>query len=195
MERSASKESKAASGHPVSRRRFLKMGAAAAVSVITPLPVAAAVRPFTTDERALSFYNLHTAERLRVCYYCNGAYDPGALGKIDHILRDHRTDQHKRIDPALLDLLHRICGALETASPLQVISGYRSSISNRLLLRYGRGVAARSLHLEGRAVDIRLADRTIDHIRRAAVRLHAGGVGYYPQADFVHLDTGRFRCW
>ena len=153
------------------------------------------MRPFTPTDRSLSFYNLHTDEYLRVCYYRNGAYDPGALGKINHILRDHRTDQLKRIDPALLDLLHRICGALETAAVLQVISGYRSPSSNRMLLVNGHRVAARSLHLQGRAVDFRLADRTIDHIRQAAVRLRAGGVGYYPQEDFVHLDTGRFRCW
>lgn len=176
------------------RRRILKLGAGLAamsgLALIGALPARAA-----PAERALSFYNLHTGEKLKVTYWADGSHIPGALAEIDHILRDFRTDETKPIDPRLLDLLHRVRESLATEEPYHVVSGYRSPATNAKLAKKSGNVARRSMHLLGKAIDVRLPGRPLRKLHKAAVAQKTGGVGLYPKSDFVHLDVGRVRYW
>ncbi len=145
--------------------------------------------------RSLSIRSLHTQEHLRATFFRNGRYDPVALREIDHLLRDWRTDAVHAIDPALLDtlcVLHRQVGGRE---PFHLISGYRSPETNAALAAQNGGVARRSLHMEGKAADIRLPGCALATLHQAAVALKAGGVGLYTRSDFIHVDTGRVRYW
>lgn len=145
--------------------------------------------------RELSFLHTHTGERLSVEYFQNGTYLPDALDVVNHFLRDFRTGDVHQIDPALLDLLHALKASTGSGRPFEVISGYRSPATNAALRQRSEGVAAGSLHMIGRAIDIRLADVRLDALQQSALSLAAGGVGYYPASDFVHVDTGRVRRW
>ncbi|CAN5658893.1 DUF882 domain-containing protein [soil metagenome] len=184
------------------RRAFLGLGAIAAASALVPARALAAVNtagtPVKAPERALSFFNTHTGERLKVAYCCGGQYQPAALKLINNILRDHRANEIKPIDPKLLDLLHELSGTLEVDQPYHVISGYRSPNTNGMLRSNGgahTGVATQSLHMVGKAIDIRMPGVKLDNLRGAARSLRLGGVGYYPSSNFVHVDTGRVRFW
>jgi len=145
--------------------------------------------------RSLSFHHLHTGERLAVKYFAYGDYLPDALLNVNHVLRDWRTDQVHPIDPALLDLLYDLHRATGSKRPFDVICGYRSPATNAMLARKSEQVATRSLHLRGKAIDIRLADVPLSRLRDEALGLKRGGVGYYPGSNFVHVDTGRVRSW
>jgi uncharacterized protein YcbK (DUF882 family) len=172
------------------RRRFLALGAAGLVCA-AGLPARAA-----TGAREIAFENLHTGETLRATYWENGAYVDGALGEIDRILRDFRTGEVAPIDPALIDLLVALRGTVESDKAFGVISGYRSPRTNAMLRSTGGGgVARRSLHTVGMAIDIRLPGVRLKDLRTAALSLKRGGVGYYPKSNFVHVDTGRVRFW
>jgi uncharacterized protein YcbK (DUF882 family) len=140
-------------------------------------------------------FNTHTRDRLTLPFFADGAYLPGSLARLDRFLRDHRTGEEHPIDPALFDLLHELRRTTGTKGPFHVISGYRSPATNARLRSAGEGVAKGSLHLEGRAIDVRLADVSSAVLRDAACELSRGGVGYYRQSDFVHVDTGRVRAW
>lgn len=183
------------------RRSFLGLGAAAAATVLVPSRAFASgpATPVTKAvERTLSFFNTHTGERLKTVYCCGGRYEPEALKQINHILRDFRVNEVKPIDPTLLDLLHELGGSLEVDQPFHIISGYRSPHTNTLLRERGgaaTGVASKSLHMVGKAIDIRVPGVKLDHLRGAARSLRLGGVGYYPSSNFVHVDTGRVRYW
>ena len=179
----------------ISRRRFLQWGALGAVSATVPLRGFAAVRDSLTPERALALHNTHTDEDLGVVYCAKGRYLPGALAEINHILRDHRTGEIKAIDTRLLDLLYVLRANIGHRGPFHVISGYRSPKTNTILRARGQGVAKHSLHLQGKAVDIRLPGRDLVLLRRAALELKGGGVGYYPGSNFIHIDVGRVRYW
>ncbi len=182
------------------RRRFLGLGAAAlalplAKRLAAFAPSGPGAEPLPPD-RGLSFYNTHTAESAVVEYCRSGSLVPGSLVKINYILRDTRTGEIKDIDVALLDLLVRLGLALPTEEPFHVISGYRSPGTNEYLRTHGGGgVAAHSLHLVGKAIDIRVPGVKLRDLYRAAVDLHGGGVGLYPGEDFIHVDTGRVRTW
>lgn len=174
-----------------SRRIFLKnlIGAAAAAAV--PGRLLAGVR----EERRLSFLHTHTEERLTVSYFADGAYLPEGLASLSAFLRDYRTGDEHPIDPTLFDILNDLRLATGAESPFQVISGYRSPRTNSILRSSGHGVAKESLHVQGRAIDVRLADVRTSVLRDAAIELRRGGVGYYRSSDFVHVDTGRVRRW
>ena len=146
-------------------------------------------------EKAVGFYHIHTGEQLRTVYWRHGQYLPGALREVDYLLRDYHTNEVKSIDPQVLDLLYAMSKLLETNAPFQVLSGYRSPATNAKLRRHDRAVAVHSLHMAGKAVDIRLPGRTLVGVRRAALALQAGGIGYYPQQNFLHVDTGPVRFW
>jgi uncharacterized protein YcbK (DUF882 family) len=183
----------------VSRRSFLGFGAAATAAALVPgraqaAPAAAAKR----RERVLSLFHTHTGERLTTAYCCDGVYQPDALTRINHLLRDFRQNEVKPIDPRLLDLLHELGGTLEVDAPFHIISGYRSPATNAMLRERGgahTGVATQSLHMVGQAVDIRVPGVKLDDLRAAAGSLKLGGVGFYPTSNFVHVDTGRVRYW
>lgn len=177
--------------HTISRRNFLKLGLLAAA---LPLP-AFSGQLLAAPERRLGFNNLHTGEKFDLPYWIQGDYVPEALAEINRVLRDHRTDQVAAIDTDLLDLLHRVNGTLGNSRPFQIISGYRSPASNQMLAGNSSGVAKRSLHMQGKAIDIRLPGIPLADLRRAGLNLQGGGVGYYPGSNFVHLDVGRVRTW
>lgn len=178
---------------PLARRRFV-IGLVGLVA--TPLmPRAAMALASASGERKLRFAHTHTGETLTVVYRHGQQYAPDALAKINHHLRDHRSGEVCQMDHGLLDLLHQLASATGSREPFQVISGYRSPSTNDMLRQKGSGVAKRSLHMQGKAIDVRLADVSTSQLRRAAIDLKAGGVGFYPKSDFVHLDTGRFRTW
>lgn len=185
---------KPASG--LDRRSFLRMSGLA-VLAIPALAEAAKTIPTAPahNERSLSFYNLHTGESLKTVYWQAGEYLPPSLADINKVLRDHRTGEMHDIDPRLLDLLSDVRLRLETKEPLQIISGYRSAKTNALLHSQSDGVAQRSLHMDGKAIDIRIPGRALSLLRKTALSLNRGGVGYYPTSNFVHVDTGRVRSW
>ena len=177
------------------RRAFIKMGVCTiAAATLSPLPVFAGIRQLLQDERQLSFYNLHTNERLSVCYCRNGVYDDQALKSINYILRDHRNNQIHPIDRRLLDLLHAVSNKTGS-NRFHVISGYRSPATNAMLRKDGRKVASKSLHTLGLAVDIRMPDAGTKQLYQVAIDLKGGGAGYYPGRNFVHVDVGRVRHW
>jgi uncharacterized protein YcbK (DUF882 family) len=175
----------------VTRRGFIAALAAVAPVVVAPCRLLAQ----SASTRALRFTHTHTGEHLAVEYFSDGAYRQDALATVNHFLRDFRTDEVHAIDPGLLDLLHNLTSLTETSRPFQVISGYRSPVTNEMLRHHSEGVAAGSLHMKGLAIDIRLADVPLAKLRTAAVAVRRGGVGYYPVSDFVHVDTGRVRAW
>ena len=174
------------------RRKFLAMGVGVLASVVAAPALA---MPRFVDRRALSFHHLHTGESLDVTYWVEGRYQPEALRHINRLLRDFRTDEVHPIDPRLLDLLSALRARLRTHAPFQVISGYRSPATNAMLARLTEGVATNSLHLQGRALDMRLPGRSLSSVHRVALAMRRGGVGYYPRSDFVHVDTGNVRHW
>ena len=147
------------------------------------------------NHRALSFHHTHTGERLTVVYWQDGAYLDSALAEINHFLRDFRTGDAADMDPELLDLLHRVYLKTGSQGHFEVISAYRSAKTNNMLRANSSGVAKKSQHLLGKAIDVRLTDVPISELRRVAYELQRGGIGYYEASDFVHLDTGRFRTW
>lgn len=148
------------------------------------------------SSRALAFEHLHTNEHLSLIYAVGGSVLPQAQSRLDVFLRDHYTGDVGAIDPQLFDLLYRLRTTLGTHMPLQVISGYRSPFTNeRLRTTRAGGVAKRSLHMDGKAIDIRIPGVALADLRDAAISLHAGGVGFYSRENFVHVDTGSVRTW
>lgn len=177
------------------RRRLLQSALMLAPVVVCPGILRAATLAMDTEPRRLAFYHTHTGETLDIVYSENGNYVPDALSEIHHLFRDFRTGDVHAIDPGLLDILHAVRRATGSSSHFEIVSAYRSPATNQMLARKSNGVADHSLHLQGQAIDVRLPGvRTLD-LRRAGLRLATGGVGYYPEADFVHLDTGRVRSW
>jgi uncharacterized protein YcbK (DUF882 family) len=174
----------------LARRRWLKSVGGSALALAPAWARAGAEPP-----RRLRLDNLHTGEKLAVDYFDGGRYQPDALAEVDRFLRDFRSGEVGVIDPALLDLLHRLASTTGSRQPYAVISGYRSAATNEALRRHSSGVASGSLHMRGQAIDIRLADVPLATLREAARSLRLGGVGYYPASDFVHVDTGRVRIW
>jgi uncharacterized protein YcbK (DUF882 family) len=207
--------------HRLNRRHFLKWGALAAG--LSLIPHSASARrsifqpvipppeqpifpsytpsrspfhpPATSPEKSLSLYNTHTGEGVNAVYWAEGEYLPEALAAVDHVLRDHRTDEIKPIDPHLLDLLYAIREELGCHQAFHIISGYRSPTTNAYLRAVRRGVAEHSLHMDGKAVDLRLPGWAAFSVRSVARDLRVGGVGYYPRSEFVHVDVGPIRYW
>lgn len=175
------------------RRSFLLAGAAV---LAAGLPVRALANiAQDAPERRLGFYNTHTGEQLSAVYWADGAYQPDELSQIYRLLRDHRSGDVSPIDTRLLDLLHTLSQTLDTTADFHVISGYRSPTTNARLAEKGSGVAKHSLHMDGLAIDIRIPGRELAQVKKAALALRGGGVGYYPASDFVHVDVGRVRTW
>jgi len=172
-----------------SRRRFLHGTAAFVGAGSVPFTL------FASNSRHLCFHHTHTGEKLDVTYFESGCYLEDALSEVNQLLRDHRSGEVYAMDTDLLDLLHAVQRRCGRDGPFEVISGYRSPATNEMLRRNTSGVAKRSLHMQGRAIDVRIPGFNTGELRRAAMELSAGGVGYYPKSAFVHLDTGRVRAW
>lgn len=177
------------------RRGFIKTGILATAGLVFPLYPKNGFGALSKTARDLRFYNTHTGERLEVCYWCEGRYRESGLESIDYFFRDFRTGDVKSIDPKLLDLLYAISRQTDPKASMHLISGYRSPETNQKLRKNSSGVARKSLHLLGHAADIRVPGLKTDALRKIAVGLGVGGVGYYPKSDFVHVDIGRVRQW
>ena len=180
----------------MNRRAVLRMAggaliAGAASSALAPGASATAL----AEPRRVTLFNLHTGDRFSDAYWQQGNYVPDAMTAIKHVMRDFRSNEVHDIDPRLLDQLHQLNGLVGAAAPYQIISGYRSPTTNAMLHANSDGVATHSLHMDGRAIDIRVAGVDLTRLRDAALSLGAGGVGYYQASDFVHVDTGRVRHW
>lgn len=147
------------------------------------------------QHRSLSLLHLHTGERTTVDYFVDGAYDTDCLRELNWLLRDHRTYTAHTIDPGVLDLLYAIRTQIDSEEELHIVCGYRSPLTNMLKLLSGAGVAERSYHLTGQAIDFSIPRRPLHQVQRTALALQSGGVGYYPRSGFVHVDTGPVRYW
>ncbi len=180
---------------PVNASRRSLLGAALAVPVLW---VAGARRSWADElpaSRALSLVNTHTGESLLTRYFEGGQYIPAALSQLQHVLRDHRSGEAHPIDPQLFDVLFHVASRNDREPHFEVISGYRSPASNAQLRSHSKGVAQRSLHMDGKAIDVRLSGVACTKVRDVALSMASGGVGYYARSNFVHLDTGRVRAW
>jgi uncharacterized protein YcbK (DUF882 family) len=180
------------------RRRLLRTSLASGLGLLTAHGVLAqgdGVSDSPGAERLLELFNTHTRESVRVAYWRDGGYDEAALAKLRNVLRDHRNGQAHDMDPALYDQLHALAQAAGREAHYEIISGYRSPESNARMAAASTGVAQKSLHMEGRAIDVRLRGYSTASLRDLALKAQKGGVGYYQKSDFVHLDTGRFRTW
>ncbi|HVM86143.1 MAG TPA: DUF882 domain-containing protein [Candidatus Binatia bacterium] len=179
------------------RRSLLRAGLAAAATagLVPTISASRAWASLPSDDRTLAFYNTHTNETLKATYWRGSNADMGALKDINYILRDFRNGEVHPIDINLLNLLTDLHRRTGSRQPFQIISGYRSPKTNAMLAAESNGVAKHSMHLEGKAIDIRLADVSLRDLHDNAVAMKRGGVGIYPQSDFVHVDTGRVRYW
>lgn len=150
---------------------------------------------FPKGPRYLELLNTHTSEAVSIAYHDGQQFVAAAMSKLEHLLRDHRAKEQHAIDPRLYDQLAQVAHRLGREPRFEVISGYRSPKTNATLADAGRGVARRSLHMTGQAIDIRLHGTGCDVVRDTAIAMQCGGVGYYGKSRFVHLDTGRVRRW
>lgn len=179
--------------HALSRRLFLGGGVGIAAGLAVTSPLEAAVRAM--PERALSLYNIHTGESLKVVYWAEGHYIARALTLVNRMLRDHRSGDTHTMDPRLLDVIAATHRRLGNKGAVHIVSGYRSPQTNAMLAAATDGVAQGSLHMSGKAVDIRIPGASVRTLGRAAKALRAGGVGTYYRSEFVHVDTGKIRYW
>ncbi len=154
-----------------------------------------ATAPIDLAPRQVALHNLHTGESLQATYWEDGHYVPQAMAAVNKVLRDFRTGDEHPMDPALVDLLANLHAKVDGRGPFQVISGYRSPRTNAMLHEHSDGVASKSLHMQGMAIDIRVQGVALDHLHKAALDIGRGGVGFYPTSDFVHVDVGRVRQW
>ncbi|MET0273670.1 MAG: YcbK family protein [Phenylobacterium sp.] len=179
----------------IGRREALRLGGGALLaSAAVPTMGWASVLGATEPRRAM-LHNLHTGDRFNEVYFENGRYVPGALAEAMRVLRDWRTGEEHVMEPGLFDALHAISVKLDSRTPFQIISGYRSSKTNAALHAKSSGVASNSQHTLGKAVDVRLQGVDLRNLHKAALATAAGGVGFYPKSDFVHVDVGRVRQW
>lgn len=180
----------------LTRRQILKAGVLGSFVCLSPVQAWAKLALAGVQERSLSLLNTHTGERLKeVVFWEKGNYIHDALENLNHVLRDHRTNEIHPIDPMTLDLMAAISRKIDAKQPFEIISGYRSPQTNRSLRSNSSGVAKNSYHMQGKAVDLRLPGVPLKTLRKVALNLRMGGVGYYPKSDFVHVDTGRVRSW
>ncbi len=180
----------------LTRRQVLTAGVLGSLVCLAPVQAWAHLNLSAMPERSLSLLNTHTGERLKkVVYWEQGSYIHDALENLNHVLRDHRTNEIHPIDPITLDLMAAISRKVGAKQPFEIISGYRSPQTNRALRKSSTGVAKNSYHMQGRAVDLRLPGIPLKTLRKAALNLRMGGVGYYPKSDFVHVDSGKVRSW
>lgn len=185
---SASTESENAQ---LSRRAFT-LGCAAGLCL--PWSATRGSTKMVYPDRSLSLHNVHTDEQENITYWADGHYLESGLNRISWLLRDFRTGDVKSIDPRLMNILYLLSRKVDSKSVL-VLSGFRSKKTNEMLRKTTEGVARRSFHMAGRAIDIRIPRVESVDVQKAALRLGGGGVGYYPSSNFVHLDTGPVRTW
>jgi uncharacterized protein YcbK (DUF882 family) len=188
-----------------SRRRLLSLGLGAAAAAAAPglaqahgrvlSPVLGKRPSLGAAARQAFLHNTHTGESLKAVYWENGKYVPDALASLMKVLRDWRNGEEHLMDPRVFDLLHTITARVESSQPIQIISGYRSPQTNAAMHAKSSQVASNSYHTKGMATDIRIPGVDLTHLHKAALSLKAGGVGFYPVSNFVHVDVGPVRTW
>ncbi len=180
-----------------SRRRLVSGLLAMPLSMAMPAAVMAKAASSKTagQKRALSFYHTHTGKNLVIEYHNGHGYSNSALDEINRFLCDFRTGEIHPIDKNLLDALFVLQQKTGIENDFEIISAYRSPKTNALLRKKSSGVAKRSLHMQGKAIDIRLKGYNTRRLRELAMAMKVGGVGYYRRSDFIHMDTGRVRYW
>ncbi len=173
-----------------SRRKFLFLASSFVTIAATPSFVSSTLSKTGPrfSSRKLDLYNIHSGEEFQGIYWREGHYDEKALAQLARLLRDRRNNEQHAIDARLFDVLHRLQSTLGTQDPYQVICGYRSKITNAALHKKSKGVAKKSLHVQGKAIDLRLERTALKDLCHAACSLKAGGVGYYPKSNFIHVD-------
>jgi uncharacterized protein YcbK (DUF882 family) len=149
----------------------------------------------TANVRSVAFVHTHTGEKLTAAYWQDGEYQAEVLRQVNHLLRDFRNNEVHAIDPALLDVLFELRTKVGSERAFHVISAYRSPKTNEMLRQSSNGVAEHSMHMLGKAIDVRLEAFPTAQLAEVARSLRRGGVGYYRASDFVHVDTGRVRYW
>jgi len=174
----------------LSRRKFLVLASSFMAVTVTPGIAVALPSPSRSyfSSRALSLLNVHTQESFEGVYWREGHYDEKALMRLAHVLRDRRNQKQHAMDPHLFDALHRLRVTLGSQEEYNIICGYRSPETNKTLSKKNAGVAKKSLHMQGKAIDLRLAHTPLKELRDAARSLKVGGVGYYPKSNFIHVD-------
>jgi uncharacterized protein YcbK (DUF882 family) len=178
----------------LSRRSFLLTSTQIVLGLgLFSVPTTACAKAI--EKRSLSFFHTRTQKELNITYASGKVYDRKALAQINQFLRDYQTGQVHVIDPKLLDILWAVQGEMGCKGVYEVISGYRSPKTNRGLRKGHPGVASHSLHMKGKAADIRFSGANLSQIHECALAMQSGGVGYYPRDGFVHLDSGQFRTW
>lgn len=181
---------------PTSRRSFLKVSLLTTLAFLAPEKALAIFATENQPSGRLNLYNIHTGEKINTTYRDpDGQYNPKAIAELNWLLRCHFTDQQHPIDIQTLDFLALINSRLGRNNEIHIISGFRSPEYNNRLISLGHKVAKHSLHLEGRALDIRIPGTALATLQRTALSFRLGGVGYYPSSDFVHIDSGAFRTW
>lgn len=179
----------------IARRRFLTSATGGTLLGSFPM-ISRATSLVSPTARELAMDHTHTREKIELTYALGKRYVPQALADLNHFLRDHYSGLIGRMDPGLYDIMHALRTSLRARAPYQIISGYRAPQTNEhLRTTRGGGVARHSLHMDGKAVDLRIPGVPLKELRDAALALKAGGVGYYPGSNFVHVDTGRVRAW
>ncbi len=174
----------------MNRRSFLISSLCVTAGLMLPTGALATIM----KPRQLCFYHTHTGEQIEI-EYTPGKYHAPVRHALEDFLRDFRTGEKHSLDPHLFDSLCAIQDCCGRQASFEVISGYRSPKTNAYLRKNSSGVAKKSLHMQGRAIDIRISGMPTNMLRDLAMQLHNGGVGYYPKSDFVHIDTGRKRNW
>ncbi|MCV6612361.1 MAG: DUF882 domain-containing protein [Amphritea sp.] len=184
-----------------SRRTFLRrMGLLTAGSALSSQTLnqqlyAQTAPKLPKQDLSLSFSNLHTGESLKTTFFAEGQFIPESMQEISRLLRDHRNNQVGEMNPQLMMYLHDLQQNLGVNKEFQVISGYRSPETNAMLSQRSNKVAKKSLHMQGKAIDVRLPGTDLKQLHKAAMSMKRGGVGLYTRSQFVHLDVGRYRYW
>lgn len=179
---------------------LLKKSLAVLVAILAfsagKLPAESRPAPTSPEQYRLRLYHLHTGEHIDVVYRIGDRYVPAAVAQLDHFLRDHRTGDVKDYDVKEFDLLHDLMARLgDPDGQIDIVCGYRTPWSNNYLREHGHGVALHSQHMAAKAIDIRIPGIPTAEVRDAALALHRGGVGYYAESNFVHVDVGPVRRW
>ena len=180
------------SSHCPERRRFLRNTLLLAGGLVSAPAIATTRR---TGERRIELHNLHTNERDKILFWSGGEYQEGGLRDLNHLLRDHRTGDVYKMDTALIDFVYDLDTQLGGHNRLEIISGYRSPKTNNALRSKSGGVAKRSFHMKGQAIDLRVPGVALTELKHTALNMKRGGFGFYPKSGFVHIDTGRVRSW
>jgi uncharacterized protein YcbK (DUF882 family) len=174
------------------RRGLLFFGAAAGANLMVRPAISSTAESST---RIIALHSYWSDENFVGPFFDGGEYLPDALAEIDHLFRDRHTNDVRQIDVRLLDLLHAFKRRAGYRGSFEILCGYRSVVTNRKLYKKNRHAAKESRHIVGQAVDLRFYGLTIDEARDTALAMKAGGVGYYPSENFIHLDVGPVRSW